>query len=399
MRKIWNALSLLVVASMIIAACGAPSTSTQPPPVPEAPTTDVTVATKEYFFVAQDAQTLTPQPESTAVTPEAIPAPLADPTIVQVTLTAEEGEFNELIEEFSQLQQQGSVPSSGGKLAMMVALPVPNAMAGVGCDKPAEQIVYHALKLDQLLDPDIKWGGPALATLERLFNGMANGGEITQIHGLAIAADKQTMAVWFTWRDAVLGKSRQIMLILQPGLRNAKETIGSIHPMGEPNVAAVWGSLQEYVARKFGEIIGYNSLNGYYAPGAVVSLSDLAIELIGGAALLGYGYSKLGPAFGQQIKDQLMTWGGCLQRALQKHPRYKEWKAKEQNNKFNTNYVLGVSPNTGVVIFATEEEALQAAQTIAVTTGIVVTTIIVVKFVVAIGTGQYYIILIPTPAG
>ncbi len=211
-----------------------------------------------------------------------IPGNIQDPTIEEITLTVDD--MKPVIEQFKDLGYTPHIASTALVVPAARQFMTPADCGAIG--KITDQIVRHALDPYRSVEPNVKWAGAAIPTLERLFEAMKNGQIDIRMFIQSPAGD--SIYLWFQWFDPVKQKTREIALLIGEG---AKQKIGTIFPMGEPAVISIYGSLQEYVIKKAQEIAMYNGHTA--SPDAVILISKTALELLGGGFALGMGYKLL----------------------------------------------------------------------------------------------------------
>lgn len=380
--SIFKAIALLVIASMVLSACSGGGGAATPivEPVPEAPEVDnqaqaVETGTVAEMTIINPDGTATPLPLDSSVI--AIPAPMpSEPTIETLYLDIEAGaEFMPLFEALIAESQTNN--GSGGHLAMVAYRP----KAAPGCDSQATNIIRHVFNDKDRIPPELKFAGSPEWYLQRLIQ-MWTAGKIG-LRGFVQGPDG-TGAFWLYWFDDLTQRTRETMILI-----GAKPWEGSIYPMGEPFVISRYGPLATHVVEKFQEIAAYNPATGFADERSVVVLTAEALAMIGGAAALDMGLRKL-DQYSETLKNVLSIWGACLDRALNNNPKYKAWKDSQKPKEFTV-----ISDSTNVVIFTTKEDAEAAAATMLLIVG----AVIVVKIIIAGGTGQIWILAVPTPIG
>lgn len=366
-------LYVAVIVSMLLAAC-APVAK---PPSDPIGSNDLPVGSG--FSMTNDDPTPQPLTAEEIENFEAVPAP--GPVYPSLEIIAIDGDAQVFIQQFMSFYPD-MIQSQAIHTPHLASPAEADDRGPDDCGPIAKEIVRHVTSpFEHDIEPNIKWGGSVFALLERLFEDWSKGNK-TSVEALAQSPDGRTLAMWFQWYDPVKDRTRQIMLVIGEG---AYKYLGTIYPMGEAAVVAKYGPMKPYIVNIFRGIVDYNLETGKASEDARLLFSDAGIAVITLAAL-GMAPMLIHGEWVQFIKDYSKYWGKCFSNALKEDKGYQKWKESQKPNKYS------LYSDTGV-LYMTAQEAQDAGKAALGLTLVLV----IVKVAVAGGTGQGWVVLIPTP--
>lgn len=359
----------LFVFALVVTACAPQQPNTpQPNSNPIAPTS-AAPSSPTPFAIQVSAKNgvaiTTPLAEPAEI--KAVPVPEPFPTL---TLQLFDGVDVPAMLKDSSFPQHSNIQSGIFEAVYSTGLHYDDICPGANYNT-ARRIVNNALYPKSILSKAFQ--GTAMAFLDRVFKGMADG-SIT-LEAFVISPDESTLGIWFDQ------SGRQVLVLIGNGL---EQKLGMVVP-ADSNIITVYGqSLRSVVAGYLRDIVGYDIGSQMAPDNSQIFFTRAGIAALGGA-IVGYTLlDNIDPGMMNFLMNFVKNWGACLSTALKSRPDY-----KSSDESRNPEYSL-VSVN-GQLAYTSQQDAVNAAKSLAIGAGI---TIIVIE-VVGMATGNEWVLIIP----
>ena len=358
------------VFALVVTACAPQQPNTpQPNSNPVAPSAAPSSPTPFAIQVSATNGVATTTPLAQPIEIKAVPVPEPYPTL---TLQLFDGVDVPAMLKDSSLPQHSSIQSEVYEAVYSTSLHYDGVCPGANYDT-ARRIVNNALYPKAILSKAFQ--GTAMAFLDRVFKGMADG-SIT-LEAFVVSPDESTIGIWFE------NSGRQVLVLIGNGL---EQKLGMVVP-ADSNIVTIYGqSLRSVVIGYLRDITGYDIGSQMAPDNAQVFFTRAGIAALGGA-IMGYTLlDNIDPGMMNFLMNFVKNWGACLLTALKSRPDY-----KSSDDETKTEYVL--ANVNGQLAYNHQTDAVDAAESFAIATGI---TVLVIK-IAGVVSGNEWVLLVPAP--